>query len=315
MNFASYSAPGKLMLWGEYAVLEGHPAVALCFDARIRCTAVQSARRGVHFDSPSLLGARNPVFIEELEGPRPKELELLWPLLSEAVVAVDGIALKFHADFPHTWGLGSSSASSLAAVAAVYTVMGTPFTNATLFDRVRRLQRRLQGAASGYDAATQLLGGAVRFVGGDEPVMERLEAPRRPWLVAYTGRKASTGSMISKVRAVYPPGHILYAAVGKLAEQGAKLLVSGSTTEIGAAMNEGHALLRALGGVPDDLHDKVLALQKHDWIHGARMSGAGGGDCVLVLPVDVKRASEAIRAQGWDVLPLTFEETGLREET
>ena len=313
-QISAWSAPGKLMLFGEYAVLEGHPAVALCMNARIRCTAVPGGGQ-VHFDAPSLLGDRGPIATDVLASPPDPALELLWPLITEAYLAFDGIALRFDAEFPHTWGLGSSSASSLAAIAAVWTLMDRDRVPESLFATVRRFQRRLQGAASGYDAATQLLGGAVRFVGGDTPQMERIEGPRLPWIVAYTGVKASTGDMIRAVRARHPVGSPIYARIGKLAEAGADLLAQGDRALLGEGMNVGHELLADLGAVPDELDDRIRALQRDPWVHGARMSGAGGGDCVLILARDIAGASRAARAQGFEVLPLSFEEQGLREES
>lgn len=315
MNPACFSAPGKLMVFGEYAVLEGHPAVALCFDRRIRCTATAGGG-GLRFDAPSLLGDRGPLLIPELGSVAPDPaLRLLWPLLREAVPALGGLTLRFEAGFPHFWGLGSSSASSLAAVAATWTLLGRPVARSELFAAVRGLQRAHQGAASGYDAATQLLGGVVRFVGGDAPVFERIPVPvTLGWVVAWTGVKASTGAMIRDARARYPLGDPLYARIGDLAREGEACLRTGDVVALGAAMNEGHSLLSELGAVPDDLEGLILALQGDPCVHGARLAGAGGGDCVLILAEDPEGAAQAARAHGFDVLPVRFEEQGLRAE-
>ena len=312
MKAASFSAPGKLMLFGEYAVLEGHPAVALCLNKRIRCTATAGGGDTLLFSAPSLLD--RVIEVEEIgpEAPHPG-LRLLWPLIQEVMPQLGGLTLEFEAEFPHTWGLGSSSASSLAAVAAIRTLQGHTIEPAELFEAVRTLHRRLQGAASGYDAATQLLGGAVHFQ-PDGPRFEGIAVPHLAWVVAWTGVKASTGEMIRTVRAQHPVGAPIYARIGALAALGVQLLAQGDRAALGAALNEGHALLHELGAVPGDLHTRLLALQADPWVHGARMSGAGGGDCVLILARDLAGASAAARAQGFPILPLFFEETGLRAE-
>ncbi len=319
MRAASFSAPGKLMLFGEYAVLEGHPAVALCFDSRIRCTATAGGD-SLLFSAPSLLDRVLEVRDVGVEPPDPA-LRLLWPLIQEVMPQLGGLTLEFEAEFPHTWGLGSSSASSLAAVAAIRTLQGHTVEPPALFDEVRGLHRRLQGAASGYDAATQLVGGAVYFDPTGLPsgrpssaTFERIEVPHYAWVVAWTGVKASTGAMIRTVREQHPIGSPIYARIGALAVRGVELLAKGDRGALGAAMNEGHALLHELGAVPADLHARLLALQADPWVHGARMSGAGGGDCVLILARDLAGASTAARAQGFEILPLFFEETGLRAE-
>lgn len=309
----AYSAPGKLMLFGEYAVLEGHPAVALCLDKRIRCTA-SAEGEGITFDAPDLLGDRGPITSRDMTAPPDPALRLLWPLIQQVMPMLGGLRLRFDAEFPATWGLGSSSASSLAAVAAVQRLLGHDFSAVQLFEVVRWLQQQVQGEASGYDAATQLTGGVVRFVGGAEPVIERLPVRRLPWVVAYTGAKASTGDMIRQVRARHPVGHRIYGRIGDLATRGAELLVAGDCAAIGEALDEGHALLDVLGAVPEALRGPIAALHSNPWVHGARLSGAGGGDCVLILAVDFARASDAARAEGFEILPLWPEDTGLRAE-
>ena len=302
------------MLFGEFAVLEGHPAVALCFDRRIACTAgAGEPAGGVRFEAPGLLD--RPVVLESMDAEPPPELRLLWPLLTEAVERLGGISLAFEAGFPSTWGLGSSSASSLAAVAGVRALLGESPSDEALFIEVRDLQRRLQGAASGYDAATQLLGGVVRFQDdGGVPRLERVEAPELDWVVGYTGRKASTGAMVRAVREQHPVGAPLYARIGALAERGLEALRLGAVDALGACMNEGHGQLTALGAVPDDLVEPMTTLQGDPAVAGARMCGAGGGDCVLVLAHDRTGAAEALRRVGFEELPLHFTPAGLRRE-
>lgn len=317
----AFSAPGKLMLFGEFAVLEGHPAVALCFDGRIRC----EARRGgglLRFDAPELLfdGAIE-VPLSALSGPPDRsELQLLWPFFQQVVPRLGGLSLRFDAEFPSTWGLGSSSASSLAAVAATRALLGEKPDETALFAEVRSLQQEFQGRASGYDAATQLLGGVVlfsdpAFAGAPGPLqLERVDAPPMPWLVGYTGRKASTSKMLLTVGSEFPSRSPIYDRIGQLAHEGLASLRAGDVAAVGDAMNRGHGLLVELGAVPADLAWKVTSLQATAGVQGARMCGAGGGDCVLMLADDRQAAIDALQAVDFSVLPLTFTETGLRAE-
>lgn len=313
---AAFSAPGKLMLFGEFAVLEGYPALALCFDKRIRCEATAGGG-ALRFEAPQLLD--QPIVLPvPLPEVAPPALALLWPLIVEAAPALGGLSLVFDAEFPSTWGLGSSSASSLAAVAAVRALLRQSPDAHALFGEVRALQRALQGNASGYDAATQLLGGVVRFqdpglAGGDgSATLQRLDVPARHWLVGYTGRKAKTGPMVRSVRQRHPRGSEIYAQIGDLAVRAVGAL-AGPDAALGALLNEGHGLLDALGAVPGDLRAPMAQLQAHSSVLGARMCGAGGGDCVLVLASD-GGATQALADVGFSVLPLSFTDIGLRAE-
>jgi len=183
-----------------------------------------------------------------------------------------------------------------------------------IFGEVLLAQRALQGSASGYDVATQLLGGFVLFRGGETPRMERVVAPPMEWMLAWTGTKVATGPMIGKVRDRFPPGHALYAQIGALTEVATEFLVGGHRRALGEALNEGHELLGRLGCVPSDFGERVERLQSDPSVFGARMTGAGGGDSVLLLVDDRAAASAAAGAVGLEVLDLGPESQGLRME-
>lgn len=300
------SAPGKLMLFGEYAVLEGHRSLALCFDRRIACSAAE--HDGVRLDAPGVFEPPVELPLDALAGEPPEGLRLIWPLL---VDHGRGVSLTFDAAFPPTWGLGSSSASTLAAAGALAALRGDEPDELALFAQVLDAQRSLQGAASGYDAATQLLGGAVAYRA--EP-RELTRLPDRPfqWVVAYTGVKASTGAMIRSVREDHPVGSPIYAEIGALAERGIAAWEADDAAALGTLMNQGQALLERLGAAPVELIAILRALQADPAVLGARLAGAGGGDCILILADDADEAAAAARAHGLEILPLSPEPAGLR---
>ena len=299
------SAPGKLMLFGEYAVLEGHRALAVCVDRRIRC-AVRRGGDRLALKAPGVFEPAIDLPATVLqEGVCPdRRLALLWPILRRHLD--EGAELRFEADFPPTWGLGSSSASSLAAAAALAGLGPQRFVEA------RDAQRALQGAASGYDVATQLLGGYVAYRDGDPAEMIRVpEGWPMDWVVGGTGSKARTGGMIRQVRERFGVGSAIYDEIGALAEEGIELLRRGEPEALGEALNAGQDLLATLGAAPDELDRRVRALQARPGVLGARMSGAGGGDCVLVLADDRGAAVQAVREAGLEPLDLAPEPRGL----
>jgi mevalonate kinase len=225
--------------------------------------------------------------------------------------------LRFDASFPPTWGLGSSSASTLAAAGALRALQGEATDGAAIFNEVRSAQRALQGAASGYDVATQLLGGYVAFSDADGAVMEQVAPPpssQLNWVVAWTGRKADTGDMIRDVGSRFEAGHSLYAEIGALARRGIDNLRIGDAEALGYDLSEGQMLLDTLGAVPAELARLVERLQQNPAVLGARLSGAGGGDCILVLASDAGGAARACTEQGLKVLELTREREGLLKE-
>jgi mevalonate kinase len=293
------------MLFGEYAVLEGRRALAMCVDRRIACTLRESAPTDrVRLVSPGVFEPPIELPLWRLDDPEPPdELELLWPLIRPRLRG--GHELTFEADFPPTWGLGSSSAALLAAGGALGVAPDE------LLVAARDAQRSLQGRASGYDVATQLTGGFVAYRDGDPPRVDGVEpGPGLCWLVAWTGRKAKTSGMIRKVMARGSAGALL-DRIGALTEAGLDALVAGDGSRLGPLLNDGQALLDALGATPLDLADQIAALQADPAVLGARLSGAGGGDCLLILAADVAAAAAAATNQGFEVLDLNVESDGL----
>jgi len=308
------------MLFGEYAVLEGHPSLAMCLNRRIACEAAYvPGGDALEVESEAVLAAPLRVSMDALEqasAPVP-ELSLLWPVLQAHAPRDAGLSLRFDADFPPNWGLGSSSASTLAAAAALRTLAGEDWAGRAIFTEVLAAQRNLQGAASGYDVATQLLGGFVAYEDAGEVQMRRIEpSPSAPlyWGVGWSRRKASTGEMIRRVRSRFPVGHEIYTEIGALARQGIDLLSGGDAPGLGAALNEGQRLLASLGAVPADLAEVVDRLQECPGVLGARLSGAGGGDCVLILAENPGAAAAASERVGLEALALRPEKQGIKQE-
>ncbi len=299
------SAPAKAMLFGEYAVLEGAPAVALAFDRRITATARRTGRSRVASDL--LPGGALDVDVEGVL-PHPV-LRFVWPLLR---AAGPGIELAFDAGFPPVWGLGSSSASTLAAAAALRALDGRDVSPGALFAEVLDRQRDVQGAASGYDAATQLTGGCTVFRPASPSPFGRARAAEGwSWLIAWTGDKVSTGAMIRSVRERHPRGAPIYSRVGALAEEAVDRIAAHDPTGVGGCLRRGQALLEELGASPAWATERARALAASPGVLGARLSGAGGGDCLVVLASDAAAAAEAVTAVGLTRLDLSVDPVGL----
>ena len=104
---AQASAPGKCILFGEHAVVYGHPAVAVALDQRISVNIEPSKDwriDGMRFDA-----ARHP-HIKSL-------LQRLWE-------GGPPLSIKIQGDIPPASGLGSSAALSVAASAVLRCAKG-----------------------------------------------------------------------------------------------------------------------------------------------------------------------------------------------
>ncbi|MFW6214420.1 MAG: mevalonate kinase [Alkalispirochaetaceae bacterium] len=179
------SAPGNLLLLGEYAVTEaGGVGVALGVAPRAVATVEDAPEPAVE----SVLGGRSVHWPEE-------PLELVDALLRELELRGEGVANRrvtvdtraFHAG-SRKLGFGSSAAAA-ALLAAALSPSREPAER--LFDIAVQGHRRFQGGrGSGYDVAASTYGGIIRFTGGERPEVEPVTLPWLPPLYAVRGARA-----------------------------------------------------------------------------------------------------------------------------
>lgn len=206
------SAPGKLVLLGEYAVLEGAPALVLAVDRRASVTSTPSGHDSWDIVSPTLgLQARlqlrggHATWIDKA----PAELEWITMLLARfpqaerlpaCRIELDSDAFYLdHAGARTKLGLGSSAALTVALLGALHAHANlAPPT----IDEAIVAHRAIQhGHGSGIDIAAALSGGLSRFqLNGDAMRLAPMKLPDGlRWCCVYSGRPASTRAMLATV--------------------------------------------------------------------------------------------------------------------
>jgi phosphomevalonate kinase len=263
------SAPGKVMVTGEYAVLHGHRAVVAAVGRRV------VARFGkTENDSPLI--RHLAALLEGEAGARARTIE------------VDSSAL-FEGD--RKLGLGSSAA---VAVAAAALALGSD-DPAAVQDLALRAHQRAQaerGAkGSGADIAASAHGGVVAFrstEGGLE--VEPLRLPGNLELVlVWTGVVADTAPLVAQVSAAGErEPEAFAAAIARIAAASEDFITACQAGDAPAAVEavadggSAHRGLALITGAPliTDVHKQVSAMAA---VRGgaAKPTGAGGGDIVL----------------------------------
>ena len=214
MTTLTASAPGKLVLLGEYAVLEGAPALVLAVDRRVRVPLSSIAGDAWEIVSPTLdLRARL-----QLDGgtarwidAAPEELAWVATLLTRVPqlagtppcrVELDSAPFYVeHAGAREKLGLGSSAALTVALLGALHAHASlVPPTLAQAMDAHRAVQG---GRGSGIDIAAAFTGGLSCFQLHDATARVRPAAlpAGLHWCCVYSGRPTSTRAMLDTVAA------------------------------------------------------------------------------------------------------------------
>ncbi len=291
---ATASAPGKVYLFGEHAVVYGEPAVPCAIERRATVTVDRRDDGRVRVDAPVL--SFEGVSVEFGEGPPrvdvPTDLarqgvRYIDAAVDQAREAVDapeaGFSVHVESDLPIGAGLGSSAAVTVATIDAATRECGTTLDPTDIAQRAYVVEHDVQaGEASRADTFCSTMGGAVRVEGDD---CRTLDAPPLPFVIGYDGGSGDTGELVAGVRALkndYGFADDTVAAIGDLVRRGEELLADGNVGELGRLMDINHGLLSALGVSARTLDAMVWAAREAG-ADGAKLTGAGGGGCMVAL--------------------------------
>lgn len=306
----SASAPGKLLLSGEYAVLRGAPAIVAAVDARAVATLDPSAAGDP--PQPEAREARKEA--ERRFGPAPGRL------------AIDVAALRSE---DKKLGLGSSAAAAAAAAGVVALAHGRDLRDEgvrrEVFEAAFEGHRIVAPQGSGVDVAASALGGYVRFVRrGDGAEATAVSLPEGLFLeVVWTGKEARTSDFLAKVEALRARDAEAHARAFE------RLLREADTLADAFARGDAHAVvegaeaygaaMEALGvasGAPI-VEETLSAIRTIAAGCGgsAKPSGAGGGDVAVAFFTDltsVKKSCSRCEAGRFTLLPLRLGAEGVR---
>jgi len=291
------SAPGKIYLFGEHAVVYGEPAVPCAIERRAHVTVEErdDGSLRVNADDLSLDGFTVEYSGDTARGPdvdvSPQLLEAAMGYVDEAVAqardAADapeaGFEVTIESEIPLGAGIGSSAAVVVAAIDAATRELGVELAPEALAERAYRVENAVQdGQASRADTFCSAMGGAVRVEGED---CRTIEAPELPIVVGYDGGAGDTGALVAGVRDLrerYDFAADTVAAIGDLVRRGETALAAGDLEQVGELMDVNHGLLSALGVSARSLDAMVWAARDADAL-GAKLTGAGGGGCIVAL--------------------------------
>ena len=295
-------APGKIFLVGEYAVLEEGPAVL----AAVTRHAVAQYVPGME---PMSNVVREAVQRAKAD-------------IGEAASALPpGSVLVNTDDFQQGQqkiGLGSSSATAVAAVGALFESAGISVENnrAQVFAVAHAAHQAAQGGVgSGADVAAAVHGGLIKVERQPEgaPLVEPLTPPAGLHLVVFwTGQAVSTTNMIEGVQKFARRDPAAYRQMidnlREIAERFVAELRAGSATgAVAAAGRYGRrlAVLGAAASVPIITPAFTRASELAKELGGiAKPSGAGGGDIGIAMFATPEAAHLFARALPKPLAPL-----------
>ncbi len=293
------TAPGKVILLGEHAVVYGQPAIAVPV-THVQATAVvEDAPAGTGITIVARdLGRRFRISNREPRGRAAAALaRTVHNTLRRLGRSIDlDLEITLSSTVPIGRGLGSGAAVATAIVRALAQHLGGYLTSRDVSDLVYQTELLHHGTPSGIDNTVIAFGKPVYFI---RDRCDEVFWPGRPfWLaIGDTGIPSSTRRVVADVRDRWqrdrPTYDAHFAAIGALVAQAREALIKGDLHELGRLMIANQDELRAIGTSSDAL-ERLIAAAMAAGALGAKLSGSGRGGNMIAL-VD-ETTSDAVAA-------------------
>jgi mevalonate kinase len=303
--------PGKAILFGEHFVVYGYPSIIFAISKKMEITVHfessqskinnKKMKNGIKIKISSNLGFNAQVIDNNIKSSNscfslnPDVVTNLNKILQFLVhdnkdhfneVLEEDLFIHIHSEIPIGGGLGSSSALCVSLTGAIYAILNKKLNKDLLCKKSIELERVINPNTSGVDCNICTFGGFGKYdkLSG----FKRLECNTSDlqFLIINSGINHNTFEMVNKVKIIKENDIDLFKKLcgeyQKILEFSLELLKKKDLEGLGVLMDENHFLLKNLS-LSNPVVDKVVAICKHYGAYGTKITGAGGGGCILSL--------------------------------
>ncbi len=300
-----FSAPGKIILFGEHAVVYGRPALAVpVTQVHADVEVSDSSRAGIWIDAPDV---DLHTELNTLPSDQPIATVIHNFFFSLGISPFPPLEIKINSNIPVASGLGSGAAVSVALIRALSSHLGQTMTDEQVNAFTYEIEKLYHGTPSGIDNTVITYARPVYFIKhppspsrrGDGGEVETIKVGQAFTIViGDTGIAAPTKQSVNDVRKLWlkytKRFEKVFDEVGQIALMARRIIESGQPALLGDLLDHNHALLQEMTVSSPELDSLVAAARKAGAL-GAKMSGGGRGGNMIAL-VTPEMADEVVRS-------------------
>lgn len=305
-------AHGKVILFGEHAVVYGVPAIAVGIERGVRASASALT------DGASTLRIRsrgddaramNLSVRDDEQEPTARAFAELLSITRAAGANSGPVAVEVEAELPPGAGLGCSAALGVAIARA----LDSQASDDVIAERAGAWERVFHGNPSGIDAAVAARGGCVMFERGTTPTITPVRVPGPIHIcIGDTGQSSSTRSMVeavARLRERRPDTtQRAFDAIHTLVKNARLAIEAADRKAVGQLLDLNQMLLSGLFVSTPEI-EQMCSSARAAGAFGAKLTGAGGGGCVVALvdtPEIGSKVLAAWKSEGFSGFATTF---------
>lgn len=304
-NTFTASAPGKVILFGEHAVVYGFPAIALPvqrLETRVLVEDIsdRAADGFIQIDAPDINLHSD---IQSLPTDNPLSLAVRGTLLIMKIRNHPALRLQIDSSIPVAAGLGSGAAVSVAIVRALAGFFSKSLPPDIVSGLAYEVEKKHHGQPSGIDNTVITYAQPI-FFQREKPF--EILPPCQPFslVIADTGIASPTARAVAGVRERRDSYPALFQAyfeeIGAVADLARQILLRGPLAGLGPLMTRNHGLLKKIGVSSPEL-DRLVQAALDSGAAGAKLSGGGLGGNIIALAQEngsVEEISKALLING-----------------
>lgn len=317
------SAPAKIILFGEHFVVYNQPAILASINKRIKIESriVLENKNTIRIETNNFGKKIYPLSILK-DTDHNSDNDFFYPIIYilkkilHDPEKINGIDIKIESEIPYGVGLGSSAALSVAAVASIYGLYNRYSKKNEILELAIETEKIIHRNSSGADCVISTYGGLMYYQ--KKSNLKPLKYSKKlNFIVINTGLKHSTGELVSIVERFRQNNFITFLKlsnkVTNICNNAIEALKEGNSTKLGKLMNENQILLEQIG-VSNKEINKIIDTSLNYGAIGSKLTGAGGGGCILSLIHQEKKEDflTNMKENGYECFAITIENQGVK---